>query len=243
MAPIFRERVENMKNMLLSLFLVILVLSIGHSNATFDFVFLKDLPPSSPLADVQWASNDSLRSIILLPRRDFDNSEVEAIISRIDRLPASLLSKLETNHIHIQLFTNRLTDNPSASGLRGLTPRGYADTSITWDEVPGAGGGRIVLVKIGASDKGKGHGSVNLELHELAHSIDQIVFNGLRHDPEFLRIWEEEKGLLFANRDYFLLHPEEYFAETFAMFYANIDTKNQLKKLAPQTFAFLSKIQ
>ena len=53
-------------------------------------------------------------------------------------------------------------------------------------------GSHTVLVKIGASDKGKGHGSVNLELHELAHSVDQIVYGGIRDDDKFLSIWRKE---------------------------------------------------
>ena len=49
-------------------------------------------------------------------------------------------------------------------------------------------------MKIGASDKGNGHSSVNLELHELAHSIDSYVFNELRYNKNFLEIWNQEKG-------------------------------------------------
>ena len=76
----------------------------------------------------------------------------------------------------IKLFTGKLTDNPTASHLSGMIPRGYVNNT-TWDDVPGLGGSKTVLVKIGASHKGNGHSSVNLELHELAHSIDNYVFN------------------------------------------------------------------
>ncbi|MFD4931567.1 hypothetical protein ACFWMS_22115 [Peribacillus butanolivorans] len=41
------------------------------------------------------------------------------------------------------------------------------------------------MVKTRASDKGNGHGSVNLELHELAHFIDNIVYNGIRKTRNF----------------------------------------------------------
>ena len=53
------------------------------------------------------------------------------------------------------------------------------ENDATWDDVPGMGGSHTVFVKIGASDKGNGHGSVNLELHELAHSVDHIVYGDL----------------------------------------------------------------
>ncbi|MEF2098411.1 hypothetical protein V3595_27995 [Bacillus sp. CFBP9009] len=52
---------------------------------------------------------------------------------------------------------------------------------------------------VGASDKGKGHGSVNLELHELAHSIDKIVYNGIRDDVNFLGIWGKEVNVTVSR--------------------------------------------
>jgi Pro-Pro endopeptidase len=125
--------------------------------------------------------------------------------------------------------------------LAGQTPRGY-HSQITWDEVPGIGGSEVVLVKIGNSEKGMGHGSVNLELHELAHSIDRLVFQSISKDKTFQFIWEEERGILFPGNSYFILHAEEYFAETFAMYYLNEETKEQLKKFAPQTYDFFKEL-
>ena len=34
-------------------------------------------------------------------------------------------------------------------------------------------------------------------------------------------IWEKERGILFPGNIYLILYPEEYFAETFAMYYLN----------------------
>jgi hypothetical protein len=113
----------------------------------------------------------------------------------------------------------------------------------TWDDVPGVGGSKTVLVKIGASEKGNGHGSVNLELHELAHSVDRYVYDEIRHDPTFLEIWEAEKEILFPGKTYFTSYPEEYFAETFAMFYLGNETKEELKMRAPKTFMFYSSLK
>jgi hypothetical protein len=97
-------------------------------------------------------------------------------------------------------------------------------------------------VKIGYSEKGKGHGSVNLELHEIAHSIDKLVFQNVSKSKEFQLIWEEERGILFPGNSYFILHSEEFFAETFAMYYLNDETKLQLKKLVPQTYDFFQSL-
>ena len=79
-------------------------------------------------------------------------------------------------------------------------------------------------------NKGNGHSSVNLELHELAHSIDIYVFNELRYNQDFLEIWNQEKDQLFPGKSYYLTYPEEYFAESFAYYYFGGQYRNELKK-------------
>ncbi|MEK5364257.1 hypothetical protein MHB45_28125 [Peribacillus sp. FSL K6-5616] len=66
------------------------------------------------------------------------------------------------------------------------------------------------MVKIRASDKGDGHGSVNLELHELAHSIDNIVYDGIRKDWDFFRIREKKEMFYVKNQLLRQKAPETY---------------------------------
>lgn len=233
-----------MKRQKLSLMItVLIVIFIQGSTTTFDFLFLKDIENTHFNQRLNLRASEITPSIILLPNNSFDEEAAAQMVNRIDSLPISLLEKIYDQHIKIRLFNGHLTDFPSTGSLTGITPRGYADTTVTWDNVPGAGGGRIVFVKIGASDKGEGHGSVNLELHELAHSIDRIVFKGIRNQIYFQSIWKLEAKQLFGNNDYYLLYPEEYFAEVFAYFYANSDTNHYLKEHAPKTYTFIKKLQ
>ncbi|WP_368974130.1 toxin [Caldifermentibacillus hisashii] len=233
-----------MKRQKLSLMItVLIVIFIQGSTTTFNFLFLKDIENTHFNQRLNLRASEITPSIILLPNDSFDEEAAAQMVNRIDSLPISLLEKIYDQHIKIRLFTGHLTDFPSTRSLTGITPRGYADTTVTWDNVPGAGGGRIVFVKIGASDKGEGHGSVNLELHELAHSIDRIVFKGIRNQIYFQSIWKLEAQQLFGNNDYYLLYPEEYFAEVFAYFYADSDTNHYLKERAPKTYTFIKKLQ
>lgn len=233
-----------MKRQKLSLMItVLIVIFIQGSTTTFDFLFLKDIENTHFNQHLNLRASEITPSIILLPNNSFDEEAAAQMVNRIDSLPILLLEKIYDQHIKIRLFNGHLTDFPSTRSLTGITPRGYADTTVTWDNVPGAGGGRIVFVKIGASDKGEGHGSVNLELHELAHSIDRIVFKGIRDQIYFQSIWKLEVKQLFGNNNYYLLYPEEYFAEVFAYFYANSDTNHYLKEHAPKTYTFIKKLQ
>ena len=185
------------------LFLILLSFMImGNSQAEKGGLKLLHFPSNAPIKNTMPLTSESeLNHIIVLPKDTFDENEAAEIISRIDSLPTSLLKKVRSQGIIVKLFTGKLTDNPTASHLSGMIPRGYVNNT-TWDDVPGLGGGKTVLVKIGSSNKGNGHSSVNLELHELAHSIDIYVFNELRYNRDFLEIWNQEKNQLFPGISY-----------------------------------------
>lgn len=216
---------------------------ITTSQASFDSIMLGNYPKNSKL--YQFINKDSslqyVNEMIILPKSLFDEKEAASVINRIANLPETLLAKINQKGITLKLFTGKLTDNQTARYLAGQIPRGY-HSQTTWDDVPGIGGSQVVLVKIGYSEKGKGHGSVNLELHELAHSIDNLVFQQVSKSKQFQLIWEEERGILFPGNSYFILHAEEYFAETFAMYYLNNETKEQLKNIAPKTYDFFESL-
>lgn len=217
---------------------MIVLLLGGHSSLKLDGIPLY----KSPLfAKLQLRSGDSLKDIIVLPVHEvFNQTSVIQLIEQLDQLPADMLKKIKAADIKIQLFTGKLTDYRHTAHLKGIKPRGYQDSSITWDDVPGIGGGKTVFVKIGYSEKGSGHGSVNLELHELAHSLQHLVYSKQLSTKEYKQIWRTEADKLFPGNFYFFHYQEEYFAEAFAMFYYNDSTKERLKKDAPATFAFIS---
>jgi Pro-Pro endopeptidase len=217
---------------------------ITTSKASFDSITLGEYPRNSELYHLinNEHSLQHLNQMIILPNSLFDEKAAAGIINRMANLPETLLEKINQNDITLKLFTGKLTDNQTARYLAGQTPRGY-HTQTTWDAVPGIGGSQVVLVKIGHSEKGKGHGSVNLELHEMAHSVDKLVFENISKSKEFQLIWEEERAILFPGNSYFILHVEEYFAETFAMYHLNQDTNKQLKSIAPLTYRFIRELQ
>ncbi|MFS0645852.1 anthrax toxin lethal factor-related metalloendopeptidase [Siminovitchia sp. 179-K 8D1 HS] len=194
----------------------------------------------SPLYDqLQLKSGDLLKEMVVLPEYKFDQVEASKIVKRLDLLPRAILSKANQQHIKIILFDGSLTDIESASHLKGKVPRGYPET-VLWDDLPGVGGSQHVLVKIGCSEKGSGHGSVNLEYHELAHSLQRFVYNGERAEVQITRSWEKEAASLFPGKDYFMHYKEEFFAESFAYFFYSAQTRAELKKSAPVMYEYLS---
>ena len=214
--------------------------SLSHANQ--DGRSWSDLPDDDQLKHEQlMLKNKSLQQLFLFPQSSFDEKESLQIIKSINKLPPTLVKKFVKKDVEIKLFNGKLTDNASAAHLKGIKPRGYK-SDLKWDDVPGMGGSQTVLVKIGASDKGSGHGSVNLELHELAHSIDHIVYGNLSNNHKFQNIWSNEVSRIFPNQSYFINYPEEYFAEVFAMYYVNQEQNLLLKELAPQTYLFIKSL-
>ncbi|OLS37771.1 toxin [Bacillus sp. MRMR6] len=233
-----------MRKWVVTSFITALFLSmITTSQASFDSIKLADFPKDSHLhqAITNEQSQTYLNHIVLLPKNLFNQQEAADIINRIGTLPESVLTELIKENIVLKLFTGNLTDNPTASHLAGIVPRGYP-ADQTWDNVPGIGGSKVVLVKIGSSEKGQGHSSINLELHEMGHSIDRYLYNNISQNPEFKSIWEQERGILFPGNAYFIMHSEEYFAETYAMYYFSEETKLQLRSSAPQTFFLIKSL-
>lgn len=230
---------------ILQLMIIILLFFplIGGSNADIHGTFLNEYPSQSILyKSLDPGAADAAGDLVILPEGRFDQEEAAGIINRLAFLPESILEKTVENNIKVKLFAGELTDNPSVQHLKGVVPRGY-NSNKTWDEVPGIGGSKLVLVKIGSSKKGNGHSSVNLELHELAHSLDKYVYDGIREDERFLEIWRKESRVLFPGRSYFLDYPEEYFAETFAMFYIGGMPAMLLKESAPRTYNYIDGLE
>ncbi|WP_458412937.1 anthrax toxin lethal factor-related metalloendopeptidase [Schinkia sp. CFF1] len=186
---------------------------------------------------------DLVDQIVLVPDEDnYNHDEVKGMVSRIAHIHPTFLQYLVVNNVKVKLFSGKLTDEPYFDDLKGVTPRGWSKDK-TWDQVPGAGGKYIAAAKIGASDQGNGHGSINLELHEIGHTVERTVFKGLRNDEDFLKIWAKEVPVLFPGDSYFNSYPEEYFAEVFAMYYLNKDTNLEVQMKAPKTYAYIHKFE
>lgn len=236
------EQLMRKKFLMISISIFSLFL-LGNSKSYNDGILLKYFPIESVVKQsIQVSKKDPINEIILLPEQKFDQKEAASIIMRLQTLPDTLLLKINEQNIRVKLFVGKLTDNPTADHLSGIIPEGYR-SQRTWDDVPGIGGGKTVLVKIGNSQQGKGHGSVNLELHELAHSIDKYVFHEIRYNPIFLNIWREEVDLLFPNHSYFLTYAEEYFAESFALYYFDEESRAFLQLHAPKTYEFIRNLK
>lgn len=189
----------------------------------------------------------TIEQFVKLPQNEYDIEEVNKIMTRIARMPQKYLKGLVENGNEIRLINHPLTDEPEYERLKGQTPRGWEGTGKTWEDVPGVGGNPII-VRIGYSDFGKGHGTLNLELHEIAHVVDRSLFKRISHSDKFKEILNREMKMLIQDHPnksnmYYFEYPEEYFAEAFTYYYLNDERRAELKQKAPLTYEFFLNLE
>ncbi|MDC3412986.1 toxin [Aquibacillus sp. 3ASR75-11] len=194
----------------------------------------KDIPNMNSLSNI-----DLLRQLVVIPDNLEDKDELGKMIYRINQIDRPVLSLLVNQRVKVRLFQGSLTDEPLLYFLRWEKPRGWKK-DVTWTDVPGSGGGWLVSAKIGASEPGSGHGSINLELHEIGHTVYKLLKTSPVYAEKIQEIWKMEADQVYPDNAYFLNYSTEYFAEMFATYYYSDETANKIADNAPQTYQLFS---
>ena len=147
------------------------------------------------------------------------------IINReMSKLPDDLLRSIKANGGKMDLVVDSgITVHPKYKYLEGQTPRGWEGTGKTWDDIVGAGGTRADPKSIIVANKTTvGHGSVNVTLHEYAHTVDAIAkkgFTNLSESAKWQKIWKGNNSKGVIRTPYQAGYAEEYWAESFAQYF------------------------
>lgn len=191
-----------------------------------------------PNANAQEAINPYLQNMVDV-RTSSDESwqEAQRMISRMNNVENQILYQTNNNGAVFILADTPITEQPEFAHLKGVVPRGHTNS---WDEIPGAGG-HVSMARIGYSEYGKGHSTINLELHEYGHVVDSFTVGVQVSETEEFRLIHaaEVDSLMNSNsqREYYDI-VGEYFGETFAMYYYTAESRAELAEKAPQTYAF-----
>ena len=141
----------------------------------------------------------------------------------ISKLPDDLLRKMKANGGKMDLVVNSgITVHPSYKHLKGQTPRGWEGTGSTWDDIVGAGGTRGNPKSVIVANKTFGRGSVNVTLHEYAHTVDAIYrkgFTSLSESTKWQKLWKGNNAKGVIRTPYQAGYAEEYWAESFAEYF------------------------
>lgn len=208
------------------------------------FIVSMNLSLSGPTSFANGNDNDSstlIKELVVLPEGSYNKVEANAMMKRLSSIPPVLLQELRDHGVKIKLVNGKITDEPEFAEYKGITPRGWEGTGLTWDDVPGVSS-NVVIARIGYSNKGKGHNGQNLELHETFHAIDRIVLDEISSSSAFLDIWRQEARIDYDRDGYISTYPAEYFAETATLYFYSEKTQKRLKDKMPLTFKFLDQL-
>lgn len=197
-------------------------------------------------SDNHYFENDALEELIeVRAEDDYDKEEAQEMINRLGKIPERIVRETVNAGATFLIMDTKLTDQPEFEDLKGVVPRGWEGDDSTWSDVPGAGGS-VSAARIGYSDYGKDHASINLELHEFSHAIDDYVLGYTISDlGEFSEIHDKEQTDLFPENvpgnDYYD-YASEYFAEAMAMYFLDNAQTDKLEERAPETYRFIDQL-
>lgn len=167
--------------------------------------------------------------------------DLQRVIDRLENVPQAAIEATDRLGARTTLFSGKLTDVHGYRSLRGRHPRGWPP-GATWDSVPGAGGERGAAVRVASEERGSGHGSTSLVLHEYGHVVDHAFapwnMRSASSTTEFLDGPWRQMRTRSAPTPYLREHPEEWFAEAFARYTKSPQSAASLARWYPETWAW-----
>ncbi|HDX9708025.1 TPA: hypothetical protein ROY17_005843, partial [Bacillus thuringiensis] len=164
--------------------------------------------------------------------------EAQRFINNIGKVDKEILNNLVDKGASLKIINYPLTEIPEYSYLKGkLISTTNEGVELNWDECYGLTPPSIqnpIVVRMGYRDHTS---SVNAELHEIGHAVDNFVVPGISVEEGFRKPFEKEQEKFLPNSYY--KDPKEYFAECFAYYYLDEQSKQQLKDEAPETYAYV----
>lgn len=181
----------------------------------------------------------TLESFEALPA-EVREEALNEVMDIYSRLPVSLITTLRQRNRGIDVVADNVTTHPAMRSYQNVRPRGWAE-GRTWSEVPGAGATGNHGTIIAGNSLHRGHGSVDLILHEVGHTVDRYFKNrGAGMDFSSSRMFTEINtatpfGPLYGpSASYQQSNEEENFAEMFALYFATPETRQHLSETFPE---------
>ncbi len=194
---------------------------------------------------IKWELNPVSRTVVIgndVPDALAEHARAH-IENELDKLPPHLLNTSTLLGRTLFITFGTITQSPLMAVYKGVVPRGW---NLAWDAIPGAGGGREgAVVDVERLVAGpNSHHCANLTLHEVLHNIDHacgdVTGKALSEQPGFLRRWRETD--FKPEDDYMKSYPEETFAEFGGWFYHSPQSREQLRDLYPQWYAYFQQL-
>lgn len=178
-------------------------------------------------------------SILEPTRVPISDGERTRHLNELDALPVVMHDVFRARGLTISLTGGSVVNFAEFQDLRGVTPRGWEGTNLTWDKVPGTGVAKGVYL----GDSAKPNNAYSLAMHEGTHTIDRALsfstrsaaLKGLYADELTRRANPSD-----ANARYRRSNVEEYLAVAVDEYYCNATTRQNLRARYPDMHAYVA---
>ncbi len=193
----------------------------------------------------QFSAELTSNNISVIPGNTVQPANVDKFLQSYRKFPQSLRTEMVGRSARISIMEGEgVKTDPSFNHAQTFDGR-------DWSKVPGSGGEvsqhHNIPTRIVINSLTHNHGSMDLVLHEHAHTLDSlyggqgISKSGTWHnlvgaDPSHLDFMK------LLNGDYTAQHPEEAFAESFAYYFSCEATRKHMEEEVPQLAAFFQNL-
>lgn len=169
-----------------------------------------------------------------------DNKSMQEAFNRANNnLPLDIKEQLYDNHYSFRLTNNYIYRDGKEIKAQGIC--NYDKKMITVVHYSKPKNYKTNCILVTESD------SIVL-LHEIGHSVDTVNYK-YTMNKEFINAYLNENDKLFNTKvfhnvddsylDYYRSQSQEYFAESFAVYFNSQESRNILKTHAPKTYTFI----
>ncbi|ERI94009.1 hypothetical protein HMPREF1982_01265 [Clostridiales bacterium oral taxon 876 str. F0540] len=175
-------------------------------------------------------SKEYANKLVCYPDGDYNSNIIDGMKNRLSSVPEKYLKVLYDKQVFIRTINGKITSDPEIS---------TDPNKDTLDKYTGVFAGDSIIISV---DKTY---TYSVEIHEVGHAVDNILFNDISDSNEFKDIFNREGPNFFnkVGQEHNLENSKEYFAETFNYYYCNYDTRKYLKERAPQTYKFIKGLE
>jgi len=168
-------------------------------------------------------------------------TQLNEALKSYTRLPYYMLERIQRHNKGLTLVAGKLSNHPALANMGNQRPRGWV-VGTKFDDLPGIGATNDHGAIICLDSLHKGHGSVDLVLHEVGHGFDRYFTSEFNLPRNFMSAWRSFNPIMASTpfvalygetRVAYHRNREENFAELFAMYFHSDESREKLKTVFP----------
>lgn len=180
-------------------------------------------------------SREYASKLILPPEGEYNEDIIEGIKDRLSLVPAHYLKLLFDKQVYI-----KTVNGPVTSAYEFPKSWIVEEDKDYFNSIGGAFANPYIILRADEEY------DIGVEIHEVGHAVDWVIFNDISTSNEFMNIYNTEGKKVYSIKgltDKYHQNSREYFAQAFYYYYFNYNERKMLKETAPLTYKFIKDLE